>query len=135
MVEAATRYPSRRSSPWILTTPQRRFSRASRTINATRSSGIGGRPGGLGWLHFAAAMRRCQRSNVPGVTIRHVRSAFGKTRASAASTARSVQDKCGLGLARRSTATSCRSTSISASLNADDRASNASQDTTVTSSR
>jgi hypothetical protein len=61
--------------------------------------------------------------------------AFGKTRASAASTARSVQDKCGLGLARRSTATSCRSTSISASLDADDRASNASQDTTVTSSR
>jgi len=80
-------------------------------------------------------MRRCQRSNVPGVTIRHVRSAFGKTRASAASTARSVQDKCGLGSARRSTATSCRSTSISASLDADDRASNASQDTTVTSSR
>ena len=98
MVEAATRYPSRRSSPWILTTAQRRFSRASRTINATRSSGIGGRPGGLGWRHFAAAMRRCQRSNVPGVTIRHVRSAFGKTRASAASTARSVQDKCGLGI-------------------------------------
>jgi hypothetical protein len=80
-------------------------------------------------------MRRCQRSNVPGVTIRHVRSAFGKTRASAARTARSVQDKCGLGLARRSAATSCRSTSISASLDAADRASNASQDTTVTSSR
>ena len=135
MVEAATRYPSRRSSPWILTTPQRRFSRASRTINATRSSGIGGRPGGLGWLHFAAAMRRCQRSNVPGVTIRRARSAFGRTRASAASTARSLQDRWGLGVARRSTATSCRSASISASLDEEDRASNASQDTTVTSSR
>ena len=135
MAEAATRYPSRRSSPWILTAPQRRFSRASRTIDVTRSSGIGGRPGGLGWLRFAAAMRRCQPSSVPGVTIRHVRSAFGRTRASAASTARSVQDTCGLGLARRSTAASCRSTSISASLDADGRASNASQDTTVTSSR
>jgi hypothetical protein len=66
MVEAAARYPGRRSSPWILTAPQRRFSRASRTINATSSSGIGGRPGGLGWLHFAAAMRRCQRGSVVG---------------------------------------------------------------------
>jgi len=36
--------------------------------------------------------------------------------ASAASTARSVQDICGLGLVRRSTATSCRSASISAFL-------------------
>ena len=96
---------------------------------------MGGRPGGLGWRHFAAAMRRCQRSSVPGVTIRHARSAFGKTRASAAGSARSVQDKCGRGLARRSTATACRSTSISASLDADDRASSASQDTTITSSR
>ena len=31
MVEAATRCPSRRSSPWILTTPHRVFSRARRT--------------------------------------------------------------------------------------------------------
>ena len=100
MVEAATRCPSRRSSPWMRTTPQRRFSRASRKISAASSSGIGGRPGGLGWRHFAAAMRRCQRSSVPGVTIRRARSAFGKTPASAASTARSLQDKRGLGVAR-----------------------------------
>ena len=39
MVEAATRCPSRRSSPWILTTPHRVFSRARRTISATSSSG------------------------------------------------------------------------------------------------
>ena len=96
---------------------------------------IGGRPGGLGWRHFAAAMRRCQRSSVPGVTIRRARSAFGRTRASAASTARSVQDRCGLGVARRSTATSCRSASISASLDEEDRARSANHDTTVTSSR
>jgi hypothetical protein len=49
------------------TTPQRRFSRASRKINATSSSGIGGRPGGLGLRHFAPAIRRCQRDSVPGV--------------------------------------------------------------------
>lgn len=55
--------------------------------------------------------------------------------ASAASMARSVQDMRGLGLVRRSTATSCRSASISASLADEDRASSASQDSTVTSSR
>ena len=134
MVEAATRYPSRRSSPWMRTTPQRRFSRANRKISAARSSGMGGRPGGLGWRHLAAAMPRCQPSSVSGVTIRQVRNAFGKTRASAASIARSLQDKRGLGVARRSTVTSCRSTSISASLDAEDRTSSASHDTTVTSS-
>jgi hypothetical protein len=80
-------------------------------------------------------MRRCQRSSVPGVTIRHDRSAFGSTQASAASTARSLQDIRGLGFARRSTATSCRSMSISASLDAEDRARSASRDTTVTSNR
>lgn len=99
------------------------------------SSGIGGRPGGLGWRHLAAAMRRCQRSSVLGVTIRAARSAFGKTRARAASTARSVQDRWSRGAVRRSTATSCRSASISASLDEEDLASNASHDTTVTSSR
>ena len=135
MVEAATRHPSRRSSPWMRTTPQRRFLRANRKISAASSSGMGGRPGGLGWRHFAAAMRRCQPSSVPGVTIRQARNPFGGTRASAASTARSLQAKRGLGVARRSTVTSCQSTSISASLDAEDRASSASHDTTVTSSR
>jgi hypothetical protein len=99
------------------------------------SSGIGGRPGGLGWRHLAAAMRQCQRSSVPGLTIRQARSAFGKTWASAASTARSLQDKRDLGVARRRTVTSCQSTSISASLDAEDRTSSASHDTTITSSR
>ncbi len=47
----------------------------------------------------------------------------------------SVQDMRGLGFVRRSTATSCRSASISASLADEDRASSASQDSTVTSSR
>ena len=136
MAEAATRCPSRRSSQWILTTPHRVFSRARRKISATSSPGRGGRPGGLGWRHFAATRRRCQRSSVPGVTIRRAHSPFGMILVSAASTARSVRDMRGLGFVRRSTATSCRSASISASLADDeDRASNASQDTTVTSSR
>jgi hypothetical protein len=104
-------------------------------INAASSSGTGGRPGGLGWRHFAATSRRCQRSNVRGATIRRARSPVGMILASAASTARSVQDTRGLGLVRRSTATSCRSASISTSLAAEERASSASQDSTVTSSR
>jgi hypothetical protein len=46
-----------------------------------------------------------------------------KSRISAARTARSAQSSRGRGLVRRSTVTSCRSTSSSASLDADDRAS------------
>jgi len=55
--------------------------------------------------------------------------------AKAASTTRSVQDMRGLGFARRSTAISWRSASISVFLDDEDRASSASQDSTVTSSR
>ena len=102
MVEAAARRPGRRSSPWILTAPHRVFSRARRRISAARSSGTGGRPAALGWRHFAAASRRCQRSSVPEVTIRRARSPLGMILVSAASTARSVQDIRGLGFARRS---------------------------------
>lgn len=72
---------------------------------------------------------------MPGVTSRLLRSLLGSTRASAASTARSDQSSFGFGLVRRSTATSWRSASISASLDAEDRASNESRDTIVTSSR
>jgi hypothetical protein len=101
----------------------------------TSSSGIGGRPGGLGWRHFAAISLRCQRRSVPGVTIRCARSARGGMRASAASTARSGQVVLGLGFARRRTATSWRSASISASFVADDLAKRTSQDSTVVISR
>jgi hypothetical protein len=111
------------------------FSRARRRISATSSSSTGGRPGGLGWRHFTATRRRCERSSVPGVTIRRARSPFGMVLVSAASTARSVQDMRGLGFARRSTAASCRSASISTSLDDEDRATSASQDSTVTRSR
>jgi hypothetical protein len=133
-VEAAALCPSRRSSPWILTTPHRVFSGARRTISATSSSCTGGRPGGLGWRHLAATRRRCQRKSVPGVTIRRACRHLGMTLASAARRARSVQDIRGLGFVRRSTATSWRSASISASLDDEDRGSSASRDSTVTSS-
>lgn len=106
MVPAPIRCPRRRSSPWIRTTPQLGLSRASSTISSASSPASGGRPGVLGWVHFLATMRRCQRSSVPGVTIRCARSALGRIRANAASSARSVQSILGLGLPRRSTATS-----------------------------
>jgi hypothetical protein len=130
MVEATIRWPRRRSSPWMRTTPQVRFSLARRRMNVTSSSPLGGRPGGLGCRHRAAISLRCQRNNVPGVTIRWTRSALGSIRATPARTARSGQDRRGLGLFRRSTATSCRKASISASFDAEDRANRASQDST-----
>ena len=58
---------------------------------------------------------------VPGVTSRCTRSRAGRSRISAARMARSAQSSRGRGLARRSTATSCRNTSSSASLDADVR--------------
>ena len=90
----------------IRTTPQVEFSAASRRTNFTMSSGVGGRPGGLGWRHVVATSRRCQRSSVAGVTIRWARRALGTSLARAASTALSIQCSRGLGLDRRSTATS-----------------------------
>jgi hypothetical protein len=48
---------------------------------------IGGRPGGFGCRNRAAISLRCQRNNVPGVTIRWAHGAFGSNRASAARTA------------------------------------------------
>jgi predicted DNA-binding protein (MmcQ/YjbR family) len=64
---------------------------------------------------------------VPGVISRCIRSFPRGSRISAARTARSAQSSRGLGLVRRSTATSCRSTSNSMSLDADERPSSTSQ--------
>jgi hypothetical protein len=69
--------------------------------------------------------RLCQRSRVPGLTSRAARCGPGSSRAKAASTARSAQSSLGLGCCRRSTASSWRSTSSSASFDAGERASNA----------
>lgn len=91
IVAAATRCPSRRSSPWIRTAPQVRLSQAMVRISSTSSSLIGGRPGAFGWRHLSATRRRCQRNSMPGVTIRRPRSVLGRSLDSAASTARSVE--------------------------------------------
>ena len=63
----------------------------------------------------AVTRRRCQRRTVPGVTSRCARSLAGRSRISAAITARSAQSSFGFGFCRRSTATSWRSTRSSAS--------------------
>jgi hypothetical protein len=86
-------------------------------------------------LHLRAVRRRCQRRTVPGVTSRCARSLAGRSRISVARTARSAQSSRGRGFARRRTATSCRSTSSSASLEADDRPSRTSQPQTRTNMR
>lgn len=122
------RCPSRRSSPWMRTMPQVWFSVARRTISVVISLLIGGRPGGFGWRHFPATSRRCHRSDVAGVTMRQARRDFGRSRDRAASTARSAQSSRGRGLIRCGTAISWRSASISASLEAELRASSVSQD-------
>lgn len=54
------------------------------------------------------------------MTSRHIRSGLGSSRARAASTARSAQSSLGFGFWRRSTATSWRNTSSSASFDAED---------------
>jgi len=59
IVPAPTRWPRRRSSPWIRTTPQRVLSLASLTIRSANSPASGGRPGALGWVHFLVT-RQCR---------------------------------------------------------------------------
>ena len=67
-------------------------------------------------VHLVATRRRCQCRMVPAVTRRWRCRPLGSHRMRAANTARSAQSRRGLGLARRRTATSCRSTSSSTSL-------------------
>ena len=80
MVDAATRWPSRRDSPWIRTAPHQRLSLVRHEISAVSSSEIGGRPGGFGRRHVAATILLCQRTSVPGVTIWCPRSTRGNSR-------------------------------------------------------
>jgi len=115
--------------------PQAGFSRVIRTTRSTSAGGVGGRPGGRGWRHFAATNRRCQDNSVPGVTIRCARSCFGNNRASAAITALSLHVGFGGPACRRSTVVSCHSTNISTSFDAGDRANSTNQDKTVTKHR
>jgi hypothetical protein len=89
--------------------------------------GAGRRPSRWGQAHLRVTSRRCHRSTVPGVTSRCIRRLRGRSRISAARTARPAQSSCGRGPVRRSTATSCRSTSSPTSLDAAERPSRTSQ--------
>jgi hypothetical protein len=80
-----------------------------------------------GYVQCRRTSRRRQRSSVPGVTSRLTRAGPERRRAKAASTARSAHSSPGSGSCLRSTATSRRSTSSSASLAAENRAINANQ--------
>lgn len=111
------------------------FSVARRTTSSTSSSPSGARSGDQGRVHFLVTMRWRQRSSVPGVTIRCSHRPFGSNRDNAASTARSVHSSRGVGFARRKTATSRRSTSISAFFAACELANSASHDMTATANR
>jgi hypothetical protein len=89
---AETRIPSFRSSPWMRTHPQRRFSRPSRTMRSTSSSLIGGRPGPRCFCHLrrlCLAASRCHRSSVSGGTKDRHR-VRGSNRLSAARIARAT---------------------------------------------
>ena len=68
---AETRMPRPRSSPWMRTQPQRRFSRAIRAMSSTSSSLMGGRPGprvDRRRRHLRLESSRCQQRSVSGVT-------------------------------------------------------------------
>jgi len=71
-------------------------------------------PTRFGHRHRWAPRRRCQASNVAGVTSRCIPSCRGSNRANAENTARSDQEGRGRPTWRRKTATSCRNTSSSA---------------------
>jgi hypothetical protein len=108
MVEAPTRCPRRRSSPWTRVYPQLGLPPASRRISVCSSSRIGGRPGfAAGCRHFRWMRRRCHARSVAGVTSRW----------------------------RRRTATSWRSTSISISIARLERPSRSSPPSSRMSSR
>jgi hypothetical protein len=83
-------------------------------MSAAISALTGGCPVRFGQVHLRMTKRRCQRRTVPGVTSRCARTCAGKSRISAARTARSAQSSRGRGWVRRTTATSCRSTGSSA---------------------
>ena len=106
----------------IDTVPYKRFPGTDlRITNAARTSLIGGRPGRFGCLQLLRTRRRCQRRIVFGVTRRWQRSVRGSRRERTAKIARSAQSMRGLGLLRRRTATSWRSTRSSTFLVEDER--------------
>jgi hypothetical protein len=118
-VDAAIRWPSRPSSPWIRRYPQSGFSPATRRINRRTSASIGGRPGErvCGWVQRRETRRRCQPITVAGFTIRNTsaRRRQSNTEASIARIIRSAGVNCARLIWRCSTRTWWRRARISAS--------------------
>jgi hypothetical protein len=127
MVDALTRWPSLSSSPWIRWYPPavvvggESFGQRG-DLGADRRPSCPVRAGPLPGDQAAVPPQ-----DGAGVTSRCIRSRAGRSRISAARTARSAQFSWDRGWVQRSMATSCRSTKSSASLEADDRPGRTSQ--------
>ena len=126
-VDAARRWPSPASSPWMRRYPQVGFSAARRSASRRSSAEVDGRPGGrCGWVQCpGVTMRRrasrCQRSSVSGVTSHPVRLGRGSAAAIAPSKLRSASVSSGRSIWRRSTASWWRNTMISRSFERPER--------------
>ena len=121
-VDAARRWPSPASSPWMRRYPQVGLSAARRSVSRRISAEVDGRPGGrCGWVQCRAMRRRCQRNSVSGVTSHPVRLGRASAAAIAASKVRSVSVSSGRSTCRRSTASWWRNTMISRSFERPDR--------------
>jgi len=121
-VDEAMRWPRPTSSPWMRRYPQVGFSTARRRMSRRISFEVGGRPGPrVGCVQCLAMRRRCHRRRVSGVTIQPFRRWRGSAAAMAPSRVRSLSLSAGRSVWRRSTASWCRSTMISSSLERPDR--------------
>jgi hypothetical protein len=108
--------PSPTSSPWIRLYPQVGFSAARRRTSWRACGAKRGRPGGRpGYVQRRRMSSRCQRNSVAGWTRNENCRARGRTRVSAASTARSAAPRRGRATCRLSTCNSWRRIRISTS--------------------
>jgi len=79
MLVGETLKPSFINSPLMRRSPQRGFSRASRSISSRISVNSGGRPTRpMGRRHFHRTIARCHRSSVAGLTSRTCREERGR---------------------------------------------------------
>ena len=121
-VDAARRWPSPASSPWMRRYPQVGFSAARRSASRRSSAEVDGRPGGrCGWVQCPTMRRRCQRNSVSGVTSHPARLGRGSAAAIAPSKLRSASVSSGRSTCRRSTPSWWRNTMISRSFERPDR--------------
>jgi hypothetical protein len=92
-----------------------------RRISSRTSRVIVGRPARRRYVQRLATKRRRQRSSVAGVTMKDVQMVRGSNRLAVAKNARSAIVSGGRRVRRRKMANSCRSTTISSSLNSRER--------------